>query len=247
MENKVVLLGTYGGDESHCLSAWQSTNVELGLELPHEVQDRISALYQETVVLKKKSPLELLKMLAEHGHHTPFEKSCLHFQITGDIASHIHCLKHRIATSINGESARYKELLDKWYIPGDWKEAPVDQEVAWVGEHIELLGTNTGDNWASLLEDYTKLGHHLYHKANESLSPKLGRKRAKESSRYFLTYNKQLDFDIMFNFRSFQNFYGLRGSGHAQVEIDEIANKMLGLVQELPQFSMTLGAFGLNA
>lgn len=247
MENKVVLLGTYGGDESHCLSAWQSTNVELGLELPHEVQDRISALYQETVVLKKKSPLELLKMLAEHGHHTPFEKSCLHFQITGDIASHIHCLKHRIATSINSESARYKKLQNKHYLPEDWKDVPVSEFTAEIERIHPAASLQHGVDWYTILEDFTLLSEQLYAQAAEELTLKLGRKRAKESSRFFLTYNKQLDFDIMFNFRSFQNFYRLRGSGHAQVEIDDIANQMLGLVQELPEFSMTLEAFGLNA
>ena len=63
----------------------------------------------------------LLNMLASEGHHTPFEKSQLHFLVTVDQATHIHLLKHRIAVSINGESARYKELKeDKTYLPEDW-------------------------------------------------------------------------------------------------------------------------------
>lgn len=101
--NNVTLLGFYGSDKTHALSAWQSTNVELGVELPEEVSERIAILFEETVKGKKKSLSELLSMLAKHGHHTPFEKSALHFQITGDIASHIHCLKHRIGVSINSE------------------------------------------------------------------------------------------------------------------------------------------------
>jgi thymidylate synthase ThyX len=59
-------------------------------------------------------------MLASEGHHTPFEKSQLHFLVNVDQATHIHLLKHRIGVSINGESARYKELKeDKTYIPED--------------------------------------------------------------------------------------------------------------------------------
>lgn len=102
MQNKVELIGTYGGDLTHALSAWTSTSRDLDE--------------------KKRSRIpKLLTMLATEGHHTPFEKSMQHFLVTSDIASHIHMLKHRIGVSINAESARYKELQDdKYYIPDDW-------------------------------------------------------------------------------------------------------------------------------
>src|SRR6185295_18337446 len=100
--NKVILLGHYGGDETHALSAWTSTR----RELTEERKGRMD---------------KMLFMLAKEGHHTPFEKSYLHFQVEADTASHIHLLKHRIGVSVNGESARYKELKDdKYYIPEDW-------------------------------------------------------------------------------------------------------------------------------
>ena len=75
----------------------------------------------------------------------------------------------------------------------------------------------------------------------------MGRKRAKESARYFLPYAKQLDFDCMFNFRSFVHFQGLRNSPDAQVEIEEIAQSMLEQVKAIPSnpFQYSLEAFGL--
>jgi thymidylate synthase ThyX len=104
MTNQVELLGHYGDDQIHACSAWTSTSREL-------TEEKI-----------KRIP-KLLKMLASEGHHTPFEKSSLHFLVTVDQATHIHLLKHRIGVSINGESARYKELKeDKTYIPPDWSE-----------------------------------------------------------------------------------------------------------------------------
>lgn len=240
-QNQVILLGYYGSDQTHCLSAWQSTNLDLGVELPEKVQDRIEILYQETLKNKQKSTAELLKFLAQHEHHTPFEKSCLHFQIRGDIASHIHLIKHRIAVSINSESARYKELQDKWYIPEEWGEILVNNK--------DLLSKELfkeANNWEDILNIYTLLGHELYHLACQELSENLGRKRAKETARYFLPYNKQLDFDVMFNFRSFMHFQKLRNSLQAQKEIQEIAIKMLLLVQELEgnPFKESLQAFG---
>ena len=121
MENTVELIGWYGGDEVNACSAWTSTS----RELTNEKRERIP---------------KLLKMLAENGHETPFEKSSVHFLVNTDIASHIHLLKHRIS-SLNAESARYKELReDKYYIPQDW---PL--------------------YWQQALVDYTNKGNDLYH------------------------------------------------------------------------------------
>lgn len=102
--NKVELVGFYGSDETHALSAWTSTSRDLNDD-------------------KRGRMGKLLGMLAKEGHHTPFEKSSQHFLVTTDIATHIHILKHRIGVSFNGESARYKELKeDKFYIPTDWAQ-----------------------------------------------------------------------------------------------------------------------------
>lgn len=242
-QNQVTLLGYYGSDRTHCLSAWQSTNLDLGIILPDTVKDRIDILYTETIKNKQKSSAKLLKFLAEHEHHTPFEKSCLHFQVRGDIASHIHLIKHRIAVSINSESARYKELEDKWYLPDDWQDILVNKTN--LPSELQEIFTEA-NNWQELMNTYTSLGHKLYHIACEELTEKLGRKRAKETARYFLNYNKQLDFDVMFNFRSFMHFQKLRNSQYAQKEIQNIAQEMLTLIKELEgkPFQESLQAFG---
>lgn len=164
----------------------------------------------------------MLSKLADAGHHTPFEKSYLHFLVTCDTASHIHLLKHRIGVSINAESARYKELKDdKYYIPTDWPD-----------DAIEALKSFT----ISALEQY--------HQTLETLTPILGRKRAKESARYFLPYNTQVTMDVSFNFRSFMHFQGLRNKDDAQEEIHDIARMMIEAVRETGEFDLSLAAFG---
>lgn len=195
MKNTVELLGFYGSDKIIAQSAWTSTSRDLSPEKEARIP-------------------KLIEMLWSEGHETPFEKANVHFLVTCDIASHIHLLKHRIA-SINAESARYKELKeDKFYLPEDWKG---------IGD--------TSDTWLSRLKDYTEEGNRLYHQALEDLTPVLGRKRAKESARFFKTYNSQITADVQFNMRSFANFLKLRASEHAQVEIRDIAWEMLMLVQ----------------
>jgi thymidylate synthase ThyX len=131
--------------------------------------------------------------------------------------------------SINAESARYKELKeDKFYLPEDW-DVPTD--------HLPLIGyghkAERPDNWSHALQLYTEMGNTLYHNCLEDLTPILGRKRAKESARFFKTYNSQIQADVQFNMRSFANFLKLRNSEHAQVEIREIAQQMLDLVKSI--------------
>jgi thymidylate synthase (FAD) len=217
--NNAFLLGYYGSDITHACSAWTSTS----RDLTEEKKARIPAL---------------LKMLADNGHETPFEKSALHFLVNTDIASHIHILKHRIGVSVNAESARYKELKeDKTYIPLDWSGIKV----------TSLPGASEDLTWGELLKSYTDLGNTYYHAALADLEAKLGRKRAKESARYFKTYSSKLEADVQFNFRSFVHFLRLRNSDDAQVEIRDIATTMLTAVKTIPNnpFEHTLAAFNL--
>jgi len=204
--NKVELIGYYGSDLTHAQSAWTSTSRDL-------TEDKLNRVDK------------LLKMLAENGHHTPFEKSSLHFLVTCDQASHIHLLKHRVGVSVNGESARYKELKDdKFYIPEDWPEE-LQQE----------------------LIDFTNISNERYHTLLDTLSKHLGRKRAKESARFFKTMNSQITMDVMFNWRSFYHFLNLRNKPDAQLEIREIAQNMLSLVKDIEgnPFEHTIKAFNV--
>ena len=201
--NKVELLGYYGSDETHAASAWCST-----------VRD---------ITPKRRARIpEFLKMLGENGHHTPFEKSMLHFLLTADVATHIHIIKHRIAVSVNTESARYKELQeDKLYVPQDWP----------LGEQMRYL------EWAQEAQKQ-------YHDALCRLEPVLGRKRAKESARYYQPYGNQVQMDVSFNWRSLMHFVGLRWTEHAQLEVREVAGRMLELMRETGAFPHSLAAFG---
>lgn len=203
MDNKVELLGYYGSDEVIACSAWTSTS----RNLTEEKKERIP---------------KLINMLWSNGHETPFEKGMVHFLVDTEIASHIHLLKHRIA-SINAESARYKELKeDKIFIPDDFP-----------------------NKWKQKLFTFSQEANKMYHLCLEDLESSLGRKRAKESARFFKTYNSQIQADVTFNMRSFANFLKLRNSEHAQKEIREIALTMFDLVSNIEgePFKYTLESF----
>lgn len=221
LENTVELLGYYGSDETIACSAWTSTS----RELTEGKRERIG---------------KLINMLWRDGHETPFEKASVHFLINVDQATHIHLLKHRIS-SFNGESARYKELKeDKYYLPEDWKGIQIS-------DNGEALNTPS-DDWHQRLAEYTEEGNRLYHACLADLEPVLGRKRAKESARFFKTYNSQIQADVMFNMRSFANFIKLRRCENSQLEIREIAGIMLELVKNIDgnPFKHTIEAWGFD-
>ena len=183
MENKVELLGHYGSDEVIACSAWTSTS----RNLTDEKRARVKSL---------------INMLWINGHETPFEKGVVHFLVDTDIASHIHLLKHRIS-SLNAESARYKELKeDKYYLPEDWDDITCTEVIRYP--------TECGAKWTDILRVYTEYGNELYHQCIADLEPVLGRKRAKESARFFKTYNSQIQADIMFNMRSLCQLYTVK-------------------------------------
>lgn len=209
-ENRVELIGIYGSDETHALSAWTSTV----RDLTPERSERISVM---------------LDSLMKDGHHTPFEKSALHFLVRADTATHIHLLKHRIAVSINVESARYKRLKPKWYTPDDWPAAERKQLDSHVEQSFKL---------------YEETFEMLFERMKEDGIPADdARKRAKESARFYLPYAVQVDMDVMFNWRSFIHFQLLRNDRHAQREVREVAAEMLRLVELTGQFKHTLAAF----
>lgn len=205
-EIHVELLGHYGGDVEHACSAWTSTS----RELTEEKRARIPAM---------------LKQLAEAGHHTPFEKSALHFLVRCDKATHIHLIKHRIGVSVNAESARYKELReDDWHYPDDW---PDD----------EMLRRAYDDHMHSAFARYHFLVSRL-----EQLG--VSRKRTKESARFVLPHAAMVTQDVMFNFRSFMHFLKLRADAHAQREVRVVAAKMIRAAILTTAFEQSLEAFG---
>jgi flavin-dependent thymidylate synthase len=225
MQNTVELIGWYGGDKAIARAAWTSTQSDVEAKTGEQIRNLIVNVLWNNDTGKP--------------HKTPFERGIVEFNVTCDVASHIHLIKHRLA-NINGESARYKELKeDKYYLPEDW--IGIKDSFGYKENWDEKFYT-----WFETLDSFTSLSNELYHKCIVDLTPVLGRKRAKESARFFKTYNSQLTLSVMMNMSCFQNFLKLRMDDSAQLEIREIASKMLDCVSSIDgsPFKYTLEAFG---
>lgn len=172
----------------------------------------------------KRVPALLKVLVADDAlpHSVPFEHNLISFRVTADIATHIHCLKHRIGVSISSQSARWGRFKDySFHTPDDWPEA-VKRRYA---EEVEVLFS-------------------LYLVMLEDLEPILGKKRALESARFILPYGTQITWLVTFNFLSFIHFQNLRNSDLAQKEVHELAAEMLRLVKETGRFENSLKVWG---
>jgi thymidylate synthase (FAD) len=233
MNNSVKLIGWYGGDKAIARAAWTSTQVDVDLKSNEQIRDLI------------------VNKLWNNGtgkpHKTPFERGIVEFNITCCQPSHIHLIKHRLA-NINGESARYKELKeDKYYLPDDWKGIEFKENENDLSMMMKMTPFYMiTDTWYDMLKNYTEFGNKLYHHCLKDLTPILGRKRAKESARYFKTMNSQITLSVMMNMSCFYNFYTLRADEAAQKEIQYIANQMLEEIKNIEgnPFKYSLEAFG---
>jgi len=221
-KNSVELIGWYGGDKTIARAAWTSTQTDVDNKTPEQIRD---------LLVNK-----LWNNVSGKPHKTPFERGIVEFNITCEQASHIHLLKHRLA-NINGESARYKELKeDKFYLPEDWGNIT----------NTDINAAPIGEKWVDILEDHTNLSNQLYHAALKDIESVLGRKRAKESARFFKTMNSQLTLSVMMNMSCFNNFINLRDDEAAQREIAWIAQDMVQCVKSIDgePFMFTMEAFG---
>lgn len=220
---KVELISFYGGDIAAARAAWTSTMGDVQTKTPEQIRK----LIVDTLWNNKSGK----------AHKTPFERPLVEFNITCDQASHIHLLKHRMAL-INGESARYKELTDdRIYLPHDWQDIVLSEETSIYGKGTPLL---------NVLKRYSEQGNALYHQSLKDLEPVLGRKRAKESARFFKTMNSEITLSVAMNMSCFANFYALRSDIAAQLEIRMIAEEMFSIIKGIPEFEFIIEAFELE-
>ena len=157
--------------------------------------------------------------LLRQGHSTPFERMSLRWRLLVDDATHIHLIKHRIAFSVNGQSARYAELRDdNCYCPPDW---PAETRAAFLAEAEGVYAR--------------------YHRLRLDLEAQgYSKARAKETARYILPKANQIYLDVQANFQSFLHMLTKRDSHHAQREVREVAQRMFDTVDASDVFPLAM-------
>lgn len=205
---QVELQEWMGSDRSICNSAWTSSTIK-----PSEKERTEEDLNR------------LIKMLVEQKHSTPIESVVFKFWIKMPIQTDRQHMTHRIATH-NGMSGRYRTM------PSEWLHTPKD--IVDILTRIDANATITeyetfcrvANNW------YTEILQMFKDEEQEELITNTEYKRLREFFRGVLPQNNMTERVSIFNLRSFANYQKLRNEGHAQLEIQQVAELMLQEVEK---------------
>jgi thymidylate synthase (FAD) len=153
---------------------------------------------------------KLIEYLLAHGHFSPFEHSVFEFHIKCPIFVARQWMRHRIA-SYNEISARYTEVHDEFYFPGEFRAQ----------DRSNRQGSRPSSalDQAKLLAIYDKAIKSSYASYKELLDAGA----AREMARMVLPVAQYTQFYWSVNARSLLNFISLRADSHAQFEIRRYA------------------------
>lgn len=201
-----------GSDESIANAAWTSTYDKDKREEKYDDPAKIAAL---------------VPRLIREGHSTPIESVVLRFWIRMPIFTDRQHMTHRIA-SHNGLSGRYRTMPSDYFaLSADVTEilsktCSSNGAIAWLYENTcELANTRYRD-----CLDRLKSAELAWEITNPEF------KRAREVLRGMLPTAGMVERTTLMNLRSFANYQRLRNSDHAQLEIREVAVKMLAEVEK---------------
>jgi thymidylate synthase (FAD) len=214
---KVELQDSMGNDRSIAEAAWTS-----------------SLDYQKKQTRTDADVERVVKMLAQERHSTPFESVILRFWIKMPIMIDRQHMTHRIA-SHNGMSGRYRTM------PSEYLDLPEDVDD--ILKKVDLYWLNPTNTKLDAYSEYYRICEEANNSYNAivnglKLQEKHGiisnseYKRCREIFRGILPQCNMTERISIFNLRSFANYQKLRNTGHAQLEICNIADMMLKSVRE---------------
>ncbi len=171
-----------------------------------------------------------VEMLSEIGHESPIEHASFTFGIEGVSRSLLaQITRHRIA-SYSVKSQRYvKEGSFEYVTP---PEIAADPETLAIYEESMRLAQESYDKLAASLTEKHKKDF-LAQGKDEKTAARLAEKKAIEDARFVLPNACETKMVVTMNARSLLNFFRHRCCNRAQWEIQEVANQMLALVNEV--------------
>lgn len=187
----------------------------------------------------------LVKRLIQDGHFSCLEHVVFKFRIKAPYRILVQMLRHRVGMAYNMASARYGFEFEDIYYPTT-EELRYRSVVAELPPEVlrllELLQRNSEEAFHNYKE-LVKIA-----KASKANSSEMY-KALLDGASYFLPQGTMGEMIVSCNLRSVAHFIRLRGSAHAQVEIQKIALDMVCALSEINALETavaTLGGIGWN-
>jgi thymidylate synthase (FAD) len=165
---------------------------------------------------------KLISYLANHGHWTPFAHAFLSFRIKAPIFVARQLVKHQVGLAWNEVSRRYVDDEPEFWFPEVWRGKPVNAKQGSSGIIPSEQPDMDIDMYVRMAQDqalscYIELLQH-------GVAP--------EQARMVLPQNTMTEWIWSGSLAAFARVCKLRLDPHAQLETQEIAKQINGLVPE---------------
>lgn len=181
----------------------------------------------------------LLEFLMREGHTSVLRHAALTFECYAPLMVARQWWKHAVGSTYaedqngwNESSRRYVTENEEFYLPTEWRSKPENSKQG--SGFGEIAESDMVENWTDVLEAYQRFGTSLYEEAMRvGIAP--------EQARLFLPANGlYVRFYWTTSLAALLHFLALRVDAHAQHEIQQYGQAILGLVE--PVFPETFKA-----
>lgn len=179
---------------------------------------------------------KLLHYLYKNKHTSPFEMVKLYLVIHMPIFVARQYIRHRMQ-NVNEVSARYTELPDQFYCPGEWRYQDPKNKQGSTGSFDPAVSTDFGMKAASdVVRNHSRQAYELY---QELIAVGV----AREMARMVLPLNIYTTMRVCWDLKNLLHFITLREDAHAQAEIQEYGRAIKTICTVL--FPLTMEAYDL--
>jgi len=171
---------------------------------------------------KRGNPEGLLNYLIKHRHWSPFEHSYMTVEIETSKAIGIQLIRHRSFT-FQEFSQRYQDvnLLNDIFEPIEFRKQAEDNRQS----STTVFDSETNEFMQNMVKMHFDSASELYSALIESGV-------ARETARFVLPLATKTKIHMTGSIRSWIHFFDLRDDGHAQKEIQEVAQAIKAIFKE---------------
>ena len=163
----------------------------------------------------------LIKYLASHGHFTPFTHPQITLRYTVPIFVARQEFKHIVGFTRNEVSRRYVDDTPEFFKPDVWRSRPEGSVKQGSGE--------AHPNSDQFHQEY----RHALHACFDCYQSMIEEGVAPELARMVLPQSMYTSYYVTGSLAAFARFYNQRSDSHAQVEIQQLAEQVNGILAPL--------------
>ena len=183
--------------------------------------DKTSEAFTYINDMPKGSDEGIIKYLARENHWTPFGHPHISLRVKAPVPIRTQCFKSKVGFVENEESRRYISTPPELYVPDEFRAKPVGSIKQGSGD----VHAGSSD-WRDAYKEWTDCALTVYNAMIEDgVCP--------EQARFLLPQGCMVNWIWTGSLQAYSRFCKLRQDGHAQQEVQEVANQVSDIIEPL--------------